>query len=107
MASSSETNGVCVESNCGVVLPASENYAEQACEALRAGKLIAVPTDTLYGFACDAWYGLKLRISCYMFLPWNCLIKFPKETLLKIFISLAFGTSCILHQTINNDFKKV
>uniref|UniRef100_A0A2P2JLK3 Threonylcarbamoyl-AMP synthase n=1 Tax=Rhizophora mucronata TaxID=61149 RepID=A0A2P2JLK3_RHIMU len=38
----------------GVVRPATEAYAEEAIQALRAGKVIAVPTDTLYGFACDA-----------------------------------------------------
>lgn len=38
----------------GVVRPATEAHAEEAVEALRAGKVIAVPTDTLYGFACDA-----------------------------------------------------
>ncbi|KAL1315582.1 hypothetical protein HN51_017585 [Arachis hypogaea] len=34
--------------------PATDAYAPEAVEALRAGKVIAVPTDTLYGFACDA-----------------------------------------------------
>ncbi|PIN17496.1 RNA binding/translational regulation protein of the SUA5 family [Handroanthus impetiginosus] len=38
----------------GLVRPATEEHAEEAIEALRAGKVIAVPTDTLYGFACDA-----------------------------------------------------
>lgn len=38
----------------GVVLPASENHIEEAIEAIKAEKVIAVPTDTLYGFACDA-----------------------------------------------------
>ena len=46
---------VCAENKAGLVFPASEVYAEEACGALRAGKVIAVPTDTLYGFACDAW----------------------------------------------------
>ncbi|KAM5584102.1 hypothetical protein ABKV19_003797 [Rosa sericea] len=41
-------------SQLGVVRPATEAHAEEAVEALRAGKVIAVPTDTLYGFACDA-----------------------------------------------------
>ncbi|XP_057844901.1 uncharacterized protein LOC131054403 isoform X2 [Cryptomeria japonica] len=41
----------------GVVLPATEIYVEKAVEALRAGKVIAVPTDTLYGLACDACAG--------------------------------------------------
>ncbi|KAK9951618.1 hypothetical protein M0R45_007056 [Rubus argutus] len=38
----------------GVVRPATEAHVEEAVEALRAKKVIAVPTDTLYGFACDA-----------------------------------------------------
>ncbi|KAK6936038.1 Threonylcarbamoyl-AMP synthase-like domain [Dillenia turbinata] len=38
----------------GIVHPASEQYAEEAIQALKDGKVIAVPTDTLYGFACDA-----------------------------------------------------
>ncbi|CAN0898753.1 Threonylcarbamoyl-AMP synthase [Linum grandiflorum] len=37
-----------------VVQPAVEDYAEEAVDALRHGKVIALPTDTLYGFACDA-----------------------------------------------------
>ncbi|XVE59109.1 hypothetical protein DITRI_Ditri05aG0018900 [Diplodiscus trichospermus] len=43
-----------VESKLGLVHPATELYADEAIEALKAGKVIAVPTDTLYGFACDA-----------------------------------------------------
>lgn len=38
----------------GVVRTATEAHAEEAIEALKDGKVIAVPTDTLYGFACDA-----------------------------------------------------
>lgn len=38
----------------GVVRPATEDYAAEAIKAVKAGKVIAVPTDTLYGFACDA-----------------------------------------------------
>ncbi|KAH9300675.1 hypothetical protein KI387_012258, partial [Taxus chinensis] len=38
----------------GAVLPASEIHVKNAVEALRDGKVIAVPTDTLYGLACDA-----------------------------------------------------
>ncbi|MED6206246.1 hypothetical protein PIB30_024837 [Stylosanthes scabra] len=34
--------------------PATDAYSAEAVEALKAGKVIAVPTDTLYGFACDA-----------------------------------------------------
>ncbi|XP_014493336.1 yrdC domain-containing protein, mitochondrial isoform X2 [Vigna radiata var. radiata] len=48
----------CSVENCdmgsGVVHPATDAYAGEAVEALKAGKVIAVPTDTLYGFACDA-----------------------------------------------------
>lgn len=40
--------------NCDTVHPATDAYAGEAVEALKAGKVIAVPTDTLYGFACDA-----------------------------------------------------
>jgi len=36
------------------VRPATEAHAEEAIQALKFGKVIAVPTDTLYGFACDA-----------------------------------------------------
>lgn len=42
----------------GVVHPATDAYAVEAVQALKAGKVIAVPTDTLYGFACDAWYAI-------------------------------------------------
>ncbi|BAT90583.1 hypothetical protein VIGAN_06185000 [Vigna angularis var. angularis] len=51
-------NMACSVENCdmgnGVVHPATDAYAGEAVEALKAGKVIAVPTDTLYGFACDA-----------------------------------------------------
>ncbi|XVF05669.1 hypothetical protein REPUB_Repub05bG0192500 [Reevesia pubescens] len=43
-----------VESKFGLVHPATELYADEAIEALKAGKVIVVPTDTLYGFASDA-----------------------------------------------------
>lgn len=43
-----------IESRPGTVRPATEAYADEAIQALKAGKVIAVPTDTLYGFACDA-----------------------------------------------------
>ncbi|XP_024983018.1 yrdC domain-containing protein, mitochondrial [Cynara cardunculus var. scolymus] len=43
-----------IETRSGIVRPATEVYADEAIEALRAGKVIAVPTDTLYGFSCDA-----------------------------------------------------
>lgn len=45
-----------IESRSGNIRPATEAYADEAIQALKAGKVIAVPTDTLYGFACDAWY---------------------------------------------------
>ncbi|KAH9310770.1 hypothetical protein KI387_025805, partial [Taxus chinensis] len=38
----------------GVILPVTENHVKKAVEALRAGKVIVVPTYTLYGLACDA-----------------------------------------------------
>lgn len=57
MACSDGKYDVGVDNKLGLVRPASEAYAQEAFEALRAGKVIAVPTDTLYGFACDAWYG--------------------------------------------------
>lgn len=38
----------------GVVLPASDDHIDEAIGAIRAGAVIAVPTDTLYGFSCDA-----------------------------------------------------
>ncbi|XP_058094442.1 uncharacterized protein LOC131240325 isoform X2 [Magnolia sinica] len=43
-----------VEIKAGAVLPATEIHVEEAITAVKAGKVIAVPTDTLYGFACDA-----------------------------------------------------
>ncbi|GMH07108.1 hypothetical protein Nepgr_008948 [Nepenthes gracilis] len=42
------------ENRVGKVRPALKEYASEAIEALKCGKVIAVPTDTLYGFACDA-----------------------------------------------------
>ncbi|KAA8550408.1 hypothetical protein F0562_002092 [Nyssa sinensis] len=54
MASSSQKSDVSAETKSGVVRPATEDYAEEAIEAFKTGKVIAVPTDTLYGFACDA-----------------------------------------------------
>ncbi|XP_063948470.1 uncharacterized protein LOC108219220 isoform X2 [Daucus carota subsp. sativus] len=40
----------------GLVHPitVTEELTKEAVIALKAGKVIAVPTDTLYGFACDA-----------------------------------------------------
>lgn len=39
-----------------LVRPATEDYEDEAIKAVKGGSVIAVPTDTLYGFACDAWY---------------------------------------------------
>lgn len=50
-----------VQNNVGIVRPATDAYAAEAVEALKAGKVIAVPTDTLYGFACDAWYVISVN----------------------------------------------
>ncbi|KAG8379827.1 hypothetical protein BUALT_Bualt07G0129900 [Buddleja alternifolia] len=48
-------DGISVENaKMGLVRPATEDYAEEAIGAVKAGEVIAVPTDTLYGFACDA-----------------------------------------------------
>ncbi|XP_022156689.1 yrdC domain-containing protein, mitochondrial [Momordica charantia] len=43
-----------VDNSLQAICPASEAFAQAAVEALKAGKVIAVPTDTLYGLACDA-----------------------------------------------------
>lgn len=58
MAWSLDNCSVSAENKLGLVRPATEAYAEEAVEALKAGKVIAVPTDTIYGFACDAWYAI-------------------------------------------------
>lgn len=34
-----------------VVLPATKEFAKEAMQSIKSGKVIAVPTDTLYGFA--------------------------------------------------------
>ncbi|CAM6095848.1 unnamed protein product [Calypogeia fissa] len=38
----------------GLVLPAESIHISSAAAALKRSQVIAVPTDTLYGFACDA-----------------------------------------------------
>ncbi|XP_059626772.1 uncharacterized protein LOC132269553 isoform X2 [Cornus florida] len=53
MASLESCNGD-IETKLGLVRPATEAHAAEAIEAVKAGKIVAVPTDTLYGFACDA-----------------------------------------------------
>ncbi|MBA0784347.1 hypothetical protein Gotri_001931 [Gossypium trilobum] len=54
MALNVEKYDVGVENKLGLIRSATESNADEAIEALKAGKVIAVPTDTLYGFACDA-----------------------------------------------------
>ncbi|XP_024636966.1 yrdC domain-containing protein, mitochondrial isoform X1 [Medicago truncatula] len=54
MAWSMERCDLGLDVKTGVVHPATDAYAAEAVETLKAGKVIAVPTDTLYGFACDA-----------------------------------------------------
>ncbi|KAG8471464.1 hypothetical protein CXB51_036834 [Gossypium anomalum] len=62
MALNVEKYDVGVENQLGLIRSATESNADEAIEALKAGKVIAVPTDTLYGFACDAWiYDIKGR----------------------------------------------
>lgn len=65
MAWSLDKCDVDVDNKLGVVRPATELYSKEAVEALKAGKVIAVPTDTLYGFACDAWYAISTQ--CFLF----------------------------------------
>jgi tRNA A37 threonylcarbamoyladenosine synthetase subunit TsaC/SUA5/YrdC len=55
MAQSAKQVQMGFRSKPGFILPSSEEYIEDAINAIKAGKVIAVPTDTLYGFACDAW----------------------------------------------------
>ncbi|KAJ4978126.1 hypothetical protein NE237_008906 [Protea cynaroides] len=60
-----------------VVLPAYETHAEEATAAIKSGKVIAVPTDTLYGFASDAWQRCEVITMggvarfCYLVSPVN------------------------------------
>lgn len=39
----------------GVVLPVTGDHVGEVVDATKAGQVIAVPTNTLYEFACDAW----------------------------------------------------
>ncbi|XP_020268120.1 yrdC domain-containing protein, mitochondrial isoform X2 [Asparagus officinalis] len=45
---------VASETKEGIILPASRDHVQEAIDAIKAEKVIAVPTDTLYGFSCDA-----------------------------------------------------
>lgn len=56
MAGNFEKCDMGVKTKLGVVYPATEVYVGKAIDAIRAGKVIAVPTDTLYGFSCDACF---------------------------------------------------
>jgi len=84
MAWSMERCDLGLDVKTGVVHPATDAYAAEAVEALKAGKVIAVPTDTLYGFACDAWY------VCYF----NLCLKSIACIALKLFIKSYY--ICIL-----------
>lgn len=66
MAWSLENSDGNVETQKATVSPAAEDYAQEAIEAIRTGKVIAVPTDTLYGFACDAWYASTMLKTCHV-----------------------------------------
>ncbi|KAJ3680864.1 hypothetical protein LUZ60_015353 [Juncus effusus] len=54
MSQNMEKSQMGPDSNSSCVLPASNDHVEDAIFAIKSGKVIAVPTDTLYGFACDA-----------------------------------------------------
>ncbi|XP_077250698.1 uncharacterized protein LOC143890052 isoform X1 [Tasmannia lanceolata] len=54
MACNLERCTLSLKVNGGVVLPATETHVKEAIGAIKEGKVIALPTDTLYGFACDA-----------------------------------------------------
>ena len=43
------------------VLPVNEQSIQQAAELLRAGELVALPTETVYGIAADARNGEAVR----------------------------------------------
>lgn len=45
----------------GELAPALVEAVQRGVELLRAGELVAYPTDTLYGLGCDPWNRLALR----------------------------------------------
>ncbi|KAF9615925.1 hypothetical protein IFM89_027171 [Coptis chinensis] len=47
----------------GVIVPGKEEFADNAIIAIKEEKSIAVPPDTLYGSACDAWVGVVFDIE--------------------------------------------
>ena len=97
MAWSMENDELGLDVKIGVVHPATDTYAAEAVEALKAGKVIAVPTDTLYGFACDAWY------VCYF----NLCLKLLAYIALKLFMILLTCFLLYMHfiNTIYDLFK--
>lgn len=46
------------------IFPATEDYVMKATDAINRGQVIAVPTDTIYGFACDAWLVFSSFLYC-------------------------------------------
>ncbi|RWW16577.1 hypothetical protein BHE74_00002694, partial [Ensete ventricosum] len=56
MSQSVDNTEIVSKFRAGVILPATDDHIEEAIEAIKAEQVIAVPTDTLYGFACDACY---------------------------------------------------
>ncbi|XP_006649582.1 yrdC domain-containing protein, mitochondrial-like [Oryza brachyantha] len=43
-----------IEATAGHILPATTDNVMKAIDSINRGQVIAVPTDTIYGFACDA-----------------------------------------------------
>ena len=92
MAWNVERCEVGVENKWGLVQPATEFYADEAIEALKAGKVIAVPTDTLYGFACDAWYLSALsNFPCFLDVKNLQNLNVNSELYFHFSVLLAFG----------------
>ncbi|KAJ4796119.1 Threonylcarbamoyl-AMP synthase [Rhynchospora pubera] len=54
MAQSTKTLHIGLGLTPGTILTSSDDHVKEAIDAITAGKVIAVPTDTLYGFSCDA-----------------------------------------------------
>jgi tRNA A37 threonylcarbamoyladenosine synthetase subunit TsaC/SUA5/YrdC len=44
-----------IEASTEHIFPASKDHVAKAIDAINGGQVIAVPTDTIYGFSCDAW----------------------------------------------------
>ncbi|BAS82826.1 Os03g0201600 [Oryza sativa Japonica Group] len=44
-----------IEATAEHILPATNDHVMKAIDSINRGQVIAVPTDTIYGFACDAW----------------------------------------------------